>query len=137
MKKVLVILIMLACVVGAVFINLDYNKSNDTDKEKEMKSDKLEFVGIGWTRSGESDTEFLGFDEDGTYYYYCACGNPVNDSDLCETYTYDSEQKIISLNCMDKSYETVTNIKVVSYEEDKLVLDFDGDIREFERDLDE
>lgn len=137
MKKVLPIIIMLICVVGSVLINLNYNKDNNLEQESEFKSEQLAFVDIRWTRVSESDTEFIGFNSDGHYYYYCACGNPVNDSDLCETYTYDNDKKTISLECMETTYEMVTEIKVVSYSEDKLVLDFNGDIREFERGLNE
>ena len=134
MKKVVMIIIVLIIMVGSVFINLKYNED---EKKDNLSNDKLEFVNIRWTRTGDSDTEFLGFSEDGSYYYYCACGNPVNDSDVCEEYTYDAENKTINLKCLEQLDGTITEIKVVSYEEDKLVLDFDGDIREFVRDIEE
>lgn len=134
MKKVVMIITVLIVAVGSVFINLKYNEDETKDN---LSNDKLEFVNIRWTRTDDSDTEFLGFSEDGSYYYYCACGNPVNDSDVCETYTYDAKNKIINLKCLEQFNGTITKIKVVSYEEDELVLDFNGDIREFVRDIEE
>ena len=133
MKKVIAIIIMLVCVCSSIFINLKYNEIENEN----IESDTLEFVNIGWTRDGFNDTEFIGFRDDGTFYYYCACGNPVNDSDLCESYTYDANENTIRLNCEDIAETTITEIKIVSYEENKLVLDFNGDIREFGRDVDE
>ncbi len=63
----------------------------------------------------------------------CACGNPVNDSDLCEGYTYDEKTKTITLDCIEITDEMVTKIKVVKCDENSLELDFDGDIRIFEK----
>ena len=131
MKKVVALILMLACVISSVFINLNYNKS------EQKRNDKLEFADVEWTRAGNSDTEFIGFNSNGSFYYYCSCGNPVNDSDLCDTYTYNDDTKIISLSCTEETYDMVTEIKVISYDGDSLVLDFDGDIREFELDEDE
>ena len=53
------------------------------------------FVNVQWTRSTEFDTEYIRFSEDGEFSYYCACGNPVNDSDLCEGYTYDDSSAVV------------------------------------------
>ena len=89
------------------------------------------FVNVSWTRTTENDTEFIRFSDDGTFSYYCACGNPVNDSDLCEGYTYNPDTKIIKLDYFEKTAETISEIKLVEYTEDVLTLDFDGDIRTF------
>ena len=59
------------------------------------------------------------------------CGNPVNDSDLCEGYTYDDATKIITLNCIETTDEMVKLIKIVKCDENSLQLDFDGEIRVF------
>ena len=71
---------------------------------------------------------------DGKFTYYCACGNPVNDSDLCEGYTYDDSTKTITLNCIETTDEMVTTIKIVKCDGNSLQLDFNGEIRIFEND---
>jgi hypothetical protein len=92
------------------------------------------FVNTSWTRDAEHDIETLRFGADGKFTYYCACGNPVNDSDLCEGYTYDDSTKTITLNCIETTDEMVTTIKIVKCDENSLQLDFNGEIRIFEND---
>ncbi len=94
---------------------------------------KESFVNISWTRDAEHDTETIRFGEDGSFSYSCACGNPVNDSDLCEGYTYDDLTKTITLNCIETTDEMVTTIKIVKCDENSLQLDFDGEIRIFKK----
>lgn len=89
------------------------------------------FVNVQWTRSTEFDTEYIRFSEDGEFSYYCACGNPVNDSDLCEGYSYNDSTKTIKLDYMEEFEETVTKVVIVSCTDETLVLDFDGDVRTF------
>ena len=104
-------------------------------KEKIQKKDYSEylFTDIIWTRDGGNDIETLVFKSDGSFRYYCSCGNPVNDSDLCESYTYYDETKEIKFNCFETTEEMITNIKIVEMSEDALELDFDGEIRRFEK----
>ena len=104
-------------------------------KSEETKVDYSEypFVDVSWTRDAEHDTETIRFGEDGHFVYYCGCGNPVNDSDMCESYTYDDATKTITLNCFETTEEMVTTIKVVECNENSLQLDFDGEIRIFEK----
>ena len=104
-------------------------------KEKIQKKDysKYLFTDIIWTRDGGNDIETLVFKPDGSFRYYCSCGNPVNDSDLCESYTYNDETKEIKFECFETTEEMVTNIKIVEMSEDILELDFDGEIRKFEK----
>lgn len=89
------------------------------------------FTEGSWTREAEHDAETIRFGADGTFRYSCACGNPVNDSDLCEGYTYDGETKIITLHCIETTEEMITDIRVVKCEDNCLELDFDGEIRIF------
>ena len=91
------------------------------------------FVNTSWTRDAENDIETIRFGEDGAFVYYCSCGNPVNDSDLCEGYTYDDETKTITLNCIETTDEMVTTIKIVKCDENSLHLDFNGEVRIFEK----
>lgn len=92
---------------------------------------KCPFVNISWTRSLETDTEYIRFKDNGDFSYYCACGNSVNDSDLCEGYSYYEDTKTIVLDFAEKTDDAVTEIIVKECTDDKLVLDFDGDIRTF------
>ena len=90
------------------------------------------FEDMTWTRDTESCIETLCFRSDGTCSYTCACGNPVNDDDLCEGYRYDAESKSILLEFLETTEETVTEIRVESFDGTTLVLDFDGNLRTFQ-----
>lgn len=104
---------------------------------KESVSYDYDFVNITWTRDAEDDTEFIRFSDDGSFSYYCACGNPVNDSDLCEGYTYDADTDMITLEYLEKTKETISKIKLVECTEDALTLDFNGELRSFTPELEE
>ena len=106
---------------------------NEKDKTQEKDYSNYSFTNVSWTRNAENDVETIIFKSNGRFVYYCSCGNPVNDSDLCETYTYDEETKEITLDCFEETEETVTNIKIVNSTETTLELDFNGEIRKFEK----
>ena len=89
------------------------------------------FTDISWTREAGEDIETIRFGADGSFTYSCSCGNPVNDSDLCEGYSYDDETKMITLDCYENTDEMITSIKLVKCDEGELHLDFDGEIRIF------
>ncbi len=107
----------------------------DDKKTEDQSADysQYPFVNISWTRDAEHDTETIRFGADGKFVYYCGCGNPVNDSDLCESYTYDDNSKTITLNCFETTDEMITEFKIVKCEDNTLHLDFDGEIRIFEK----
>ena len=119
MKRFLIILISLL-LFACSFCACSNNKQYD-----------FPFVDIRWTRDGDSDTEYLRFYSNGEFSYYCGCGNPVNDSDLCDGYTFDPKTNVITLKYTFPSRDAVTKIKVIKCSEDELVLDFNGDIRTF------
>ena len=104
-------------------------------KEKTQEKDYSEYLfsDVRWTRDGGNDIETLVFKSNGSFSYYCSCGNPVNDSDLCESYTYNDKTKEIKFDCFETTEEMVTNIKIVEMSEDVLELDFNGEIRKFEK----
>lgn len=89
------------------------------------------FTDVSWTREVEQDMETIRFGADGSFSYSCSCGNSVNDSDLCEGYSYDDETKIITLECYETTDEMVTTIKLVKCDDEELHLDFDGEVRIF------
>ena len=103
------------------------------EKNKEKDYSNYSFADISWTRDAENDVETIVFKSNGRFAYYCSCGNPVNDSDLCETYSYNDDTKEITLDCLEETEETVTNIKIVNSTETALELDFNGEIRKFEK----
>ena len=90
-----------------------------------------EFVDISWTRETANDAQTIRFGADGSFTYSCACGDPVNDADLCEGYTYDEATKTITLDCIETTEEMVTVIQVLKCNDTELQLDFNGDVRTF------
>ena len=91
-----------------------------------------DFQNLNWTRDTETCIETLCFRGDGSCSYTCACGNPVNDDDLCEGYRYEADSKTIFLEFLETTEETVSQITVKSCDGKTLVLDFDGDVRTFQ-----
>lgn len=104
-----------------------------TTEASNVDSGEYSFFNTSWTRDAEHDTETIRFGEDGSFSYSCGCGNPVNDADLCEGYTYDAATKTITLNCIETTEEMITSIQVVKCDANSLHLDFGGEIRIFER----
>ena len=100
---------------------------------KEKDYSEYLFSDVIWTRYSGNDIETIIFKSDGSFSYYCACGNSVNDSDLCENYTYNDETKEIKLDCFETTDETITSIKIVKMSEEVLELDFNGEIRKFKK----
>ena len=123
MKKIIIILML----VGLFLTGCGENK------EKEIDYSEYLFTDVIWTRDSGHDIETIIFHVDGSFVYYCACGNPVNDSDLCESYTYNDETKEIKFDCFETTEEMITNVKIVELSEDVLELDFNGEIRKFEK----
>ena len=123
-KTVIILMLVVGLLVGC-----------GTEKEKTKEKDYSEYLfsDVIWTRDSENDIETIMFKSDGSFSYSCSCGNPVNDSDLCESYEYDDNTKEIKLDCFESTEETITSIKIVEVSEDILELDFNGEIRTFER----
>ena len=126
MKKIIVLILIAVFLTGC-----------GNSKEKLQKTDYSEYLfsDTVWTRNGENDIETIVFKSDGRFSYYCSCGNPVNDSDMCESYTYNDETKEIKFNCFETTEEMITSIKIVKITEKKLELDFNGEIRKFEKNI--
>jgi len=125
LKKNIIILLLVALLLSGC---------GDTKQKKQEKDySNYLFTDVSWTRDAENDVETIIFKSDGRFTYYCSCGNPVNDSDLCESYTYNDDTKEISLACFEETEETITNIKIVNFTETTLELDFNGEIRKFEK----
>jgi len=91
------------------------------------------FFDVRWMRTTGNDAEFIRFSGNGEFHYYCACGNPVNDSDLCNGFSYNAETKTITLDYSEKTDETITEIVVQKSTDNELILNFSGDIRTFSK----
>ena len=124
MKKIIILVLAALLLTGC-----------DSTKEEKQEKDysKYSFADVSWTRDAENDIETIVFKSNGRFVYYCSCGNPVNDSDLCENYTYNDKTKEITLDCFEETEETITKIKVIKSTETTLELDFNGEIRKFEK----
>lgn len=123
MKKIIIIL-----VLGILILTGCEEKNNE-----KIDYSKYSFTNVSWVRDSGHDIETIKFKSDGSFSYSCACGNPVNDADLCEKYTYNDDTKEIKLTCFETTDETITTIKIVKVTEESLELDFDGEIRTFEK----
>lgn len=126
MKKILIVLLGVLCLTGCE------GKKEEKPEEK-IDYSNYAFTDVKWVRDAEHDIETIMFKADGSFSYYCSCGNPVNDSDACESYTYNDETKEIKFNCFDITDEMITEIKVVNVSDETLELDFNGEIRKFEK----
>lgn len=123
MRKITVILLL-----GLIFFTGCNSQNNET-----KRYNKEEFTDISWEYNEENDTETLILTSKGDFHYSCGCGNPVNDSDLCEKYTYNKKTNTIELHCIETTDETITNIKIISITKDTLELDFNGKIKTFKK----
>ena len=129
MKK-FISMLFLIILCGSLFVGC---KENDKKADDTVDYSKYSFTDVSWTRNAPNDIETIRFGADSSFSYYCACGNPVNDSDLCEGYIYDAETKTITLNCIETTDEMVTVITIEKYNDEELHLNFDGETRIFTR----
>lgn len=123
-----IVLVVLLLLISSFFVGCTKEKTT-----KATDYSDYPFTDISWTRKAENDTETLRFSSDGSYVYYCSCGNPVNDSDLNEGYTYNDKTKVITISYVETTDETVSEIKIEKCTDSVLKLNFNGEIREFEK----
>ena len=89
-----------------------------------QSKENLSFIGIQWTRTTEVDTEYLQFDKDNHFSYYCSCGNPIDNADMFSTYSYNPKTNTIILINDDDNYDDET-IEVIEVQEKSLILKCD------------
>lgn len=129
-KKLLMILMMAVVVVGCMACGKSEGSENkSTEETAKCKEFNEKVVGVGWLRGVTGCTEYIYFNEDGSYGYYEACGNPVDDHDLYETWEYDNKNDVIRLEGNGKHE---TTIEYVSCDGEKLVMIIDDEERTFE-----
>ena len=83
-----------------------------------------------WEYNTMTCTEVLSFGDDGSFSYYETCGNPVADSDLYDTYSYDEKTSIITVYGYEEGMEEI-KIEVLRYTEDSLLVRMEDKIKEF------
>ena len=83
-----IFLLIIAAVVGVV-LGIKSERNGTNTETKTVDYSQYSFTDVSWTRKAENDTETLRFGSDGSYVYYFSCGNPVDDSDLNNGYTYN------------------------------------------------
>ena len=127
MKKIKVTLLLMLTATLLIF-GLGYSRN---DIGESVNYSEYSFTDTSWTRKAENDIETIRFGSDGSFVYYCACGNSVNDSDLSEGYTYDDVTKTITVKYIETTEETVSTIKVEACDDESIKLNFDGEIRVF------
>lgn len=118
----------LFAVICMLFIFSLCGCGENTEKEA---YDPAPFAGKDWTFFDISSVSHdrISFGEDGSFAYYCDAGEPVGDSDLYDCYVYDKEDSSITLyNDYDENEKV---IDVLSYNASHLLLEIDGEIRDF------
>ena len=132
MKKYIALFVVFVLICTAfVGCNAKNAEAEQTTKAPAAENSKPAFADISWKRDAENDVETIRFGADGSFSYSCSCGDPVNDADLIEGYTYDDNTKTVTFDAVETTEDMVTKVTVVSCDEKKLVLDFDGEEREF------
>lgn len=79
-----------------------------------------------WIHYDSACDEIISFGTDGHFAYYTTDGSPVGDSDLYDQYSYNSNSRKIILKPKGD-----ISIQVLRYEKSRLLLDINGDIKEF------
>lgn len=120
-------LVLTGCVPGSQAHNTE-----NTESQVEIDYSMYPFADMKWMRDTECD-ETLCFLSNGEFRYSCACGSPVNDADVVESYSYDDETKLFTLNCYEELEGMITEIKLIRCDDEVLELDFNGEIRVFYR----
>ena len=96
MKKKIIIVAIIIIILGiGAFLALKYHNKKEDAKYNDKLSELI--TQNNWERDGGGDTEHISFREDGSYAYYCLCGNPVGNSDSYDSYVYDKETNTIKL----------------------------------------
>lgn len=128
MKKKIIIFIIALVVIGTgTFLTITKLKKEEEKKYNDKLSELI--TKTSWERDGGGDIEHIYFSEDGSYGYYCSCGNPVGNSDAYDSYVYDKETNTIKLI---NSYGGKGDIiKIKKVDKLTLVLDFDGKEKTF------
>lgn len=134
LKSICGVVLVIGLLVAYMVTNKQEEPIEDEGLKNPNKTDIIsDFADVKYERSTEADTEFIRFYKDGSFSYYCACGNAVDNYDLCEYYTYDKEKNEIELVCFSEITKKEKNIKILKATKDKLKIEINGETREFTR----
>ena len=97
--------------------------SDETIKQK--PSETFDMMVGSWEYDFEDCAYSLRFEENGEFSNSCACGSPVGDSDLVETFVYDDSTKNIYLYGPDK--ELVSTGKLESVDDTTITVTLFGE----------
>lgn len=137
MKKTILVWIMLGMCLTTACGEKEESTNESNVKEQKVKTESNgsrydEFVekvvDKEWFRGTTGCTEYIYFAEDGSYGYYEACGNPVGNHDLYETWEYNEKKDIIKVS---GGFMSSTNIEYISCDGEELVLVVDDEERTF------
>ena len=99
---------------------------------EEVDYNEFSFTNMDWKRTIDDCTEIINFGPFGSFSYYCLCRDCKDYSLVADSYTYDSETGVVTLNIIADDAEGVVNtIKIVSYDNEKLVIELGGNVLEF------
>lgn len=87
-------------------------------RASEAENVKKAVAGTQWYYDDTADRQHIYFGSDGTYAYWCDCGNGVDGHDIYETYEFTKNPKKIKVKGREKS----EIIDIISYSDSKLVL---------------
>lgn len=127
MKRFVCLMLALLSVLG-----LCACKSKNEAPKGDFVADIEFLTSNDWVRIDPTagDTEYFCMNKDMTFSFWCACGNPVDDSDLYDKFKYDEESGVIKiynskLPFVGKEY------RLVLYGKNFIVLDINGTLKEF------
>lgn len=125
MKKRLVIIICCILLCGC-----QNTTKQQTDKKEENFSEYDLLVKGYWSHYDPiiGEMENMTLTKKGEFIYCCSCGEPINDSDLYDTYSYEEPGKI-TLRSSDDQYSE--EIDILSIDDMMLLIKMEDDIIEF------
>lgn len=127
-KKIILIITIVIIIIGIIIGAFKISQHLENKKYNDKLSNTI--TENNWSREGDGDTEYIYFDKNGSFGYYCACGNGIDGYEMCDSYKYDEETQTIKLECYLP--EVQNKIKIIENDEYHLVLDFAGEQRTFQ-----
>ena len=116
-KKIIIIISVIVILLIAIILFLS------------LKSDKLPFNNNSWCLSEGEILEKITLNPDGDFNYYTTGEDKYNLAG-CDSYKYNKKTKTIKLSCSKEA--KITEIKIVKYSEEELVLKISKEQKTFQ-----
>ena len=131
MKRILSLLLLAAVLMGVLATTGCNEKSDEKKTENTNAEDELFYVG-SWERSDHAygDTLYFNLRPNGDFSFFCACGEPVGDSDCYDKYEYVEEKKIIRAYSSDDR-EIFCDYKLRLFGKNFILIEAEDKIMEF------